>query len=119
MTPARPPGRLLQSALFILGGPVLSAIAACVSFGKLWSVLSGELESPTWRLSFWLALSAAANSLCLLSLVPIHAGGLDSDGLLLTKLFTFGKRNRLYQNLTDALATGTRPRDWDPRLVAQ
>lgn len=105
---------------FIAGGPLASLLSGLL-------LMAGAAFLPGRGLGFaFLATGAAMNlGLFVVSAVPSHFGGFDSDGRQLLDLGRGGRLGEvklLLRSVTTASLLGTRPRGWDraqiERLVA-
>lgn len=102
------PGAL---ALFIAGGPVASLLSG------LLAGVGAAATSPQGTLFPVLVIGAAVNlGLGLVTILPSHFGGFDSDGRQLFDLWKGGRVGELkllLRSLTTASILGARPRQWD------
>jgi hypothetical protein len=115
----RPTVSVWRLAVMILGGPLANLLlaAGCATLGLV--TIPARSGGSAWRLPLLCGVGATVNLFWLTSLVPARSRGMDSDGLQLLRLFGAHRRQRLWAALNTALVGGTRPRDWETRLVAQ
>ena len=102
------PGRL---ALFFAGGPAASVLTGLALAAAAWA--TGELAPSGVPGALWLA-AAVSGALACVTLLPMQAGGFQTDGRRLLNLLSGGPtaaREAAVWRVTAADALGARPRD--------
>jgi hypothetical protein len=100
--------------VMVAGGPLASVLLA-------WLALAMAAVLPGWWSGLSGALAVLSMLIAVMTLVPLRAG-LPSDGSQLIGLLRGDARTRerlVHVALLGATTAGTRPRDWDPGLLAQ
>ena len=114
-TSARTP-RAMDTAIFVLGGPLANLLAA----GTAWLVAQSE-SGPVANVALGLfAVTGAA--IGVVNLLPFRSGGWRSDGLTLIQLWRRPEEVRAGQQvqaLVGHSVAGVRPRDWDEALIPE
>jgi hypothetical protein len=113
-----------RAILMVAGGPVVSLMFAvqCLAFHVALSPLLLGSTTAAARLTMALLLLVGAGSLLVgaVTLLPMRTGGFYSDGARLLRLMRTtadAEREVALLALAGLTLDGTRPRDWDPRLV--
>jgi hypothetical protein len=115
-----------RALVMVAGGPLLSLMAAG-QFLALYQAFSGWLFRPaagfgaTLLALAFLMLGGASLLIGLITLIPGRSGGFYSDGARMLRLMRPGdqtEREVALIALTGLSMAGTRPRDWNPDLVA-
>ncbi len=114
MTPTGKDSRPGEMLRIVAGGPAASWLLAAAGFGAAVWVSAAPVKAGL------LLIGLFSLAIGVVTLVPMHSGGFNTDGariLLLVRGGAAADRWCAISSLGAAQLSGVRPRDWDPQLL--